>query len=147
AGGNRRIELADIIAVVSDASALELNDLIDATFDGDSKEVEAQFAKARTAATAPGTVLAAALRQVGQLHKARLAVEQGAPAEAATEGFGYIPFARKDAIKRALGAWTSARLERAMSQLAEATLEARRQPGLAETIAERALLALAVRAG
>jgi DNA polymerase-3 subunit delta len=147
AGDNRRIELGDIIAVVSDASALELNDLIDAAFAGDRAEVEAQFAKARTAATAPGTVLAAALRHVGQLHKARFAVEQGSPAEAATEGFGYVPFARKDAIKRALGAWTSAQLARAMSQLAEATLEARRQPGLAETIAERALLALAVRAG
>jgi DNA polymerase-3 subunit delta len=144
AGANRRIELGDIIAVVSDASALELNDLIDAAFAGNSKEVEAQFAKARTAATASGTVLAAALRHVGQLHKARLAVEQGTPAEAAAEGFGYVPFARKDAIKRALGAWTSARLERVMGQLADATLEARRQPALAEAIAERALLAVAV---
>jgi len=89
-------------------------------------------------------VLAAALRHVGQLHKARLAVEQGTPAEAAAEGFGYVPFARKDAIKRALGAWTSARLERVMGQLADATLEARRQPALAEAIAERALLAVAV---
>ena len=42
--------------------------------------------------------------------------------------------------------WTSAKLERAMAQLADATLEARRQFAMAEVIAQRALLSLAVNA-
>ena len=49
-------------------------------------------------------------------------------------------------IEAALKTWTSARLERAMAELAEAALEARRQSAMAELIAQRALLALAIKA-
>lgn len=146
-GDKPRVERADVIAVVSDASALELDDLIDAVFAGSTGEVEAQLAKARTAATAPGTMLSAAVRHVGQLHKARLVMEEGTPLGAAVEGFApYVHFSRKDAIGAALRLWTCARLARAMSQLADAALDARRQSAMAAVIAERALLALAANA-
>lgn len=146
-GDRPRVELADVIAVVSDASALELDELIDAVFAGSTGEVEAQLAKARTAATAPGTMLSAAVRHVGQLHKARLVMEEGTPLGAAVEGFApYVHFSRKDAIGAALRLWTCARLARAMSQLADAALDARRQSAMAAVIAERALLALAANA-
>jgi len=42
--------------------------------------------------------------------------------------------------------WNAPRLVRAMQQLAEASLEARRNPALAETIAQRTLLSIAVNA-
>ena len=146
-GDKPRVERADVIAVVSDASALELDELIDAVFAGSTAEVESQLAKARTAATAPGTMLSAAVRHVGQLHKARLVMEEGAPLGAAVEGFApYVHFSRKDAIGAALRMWTCARLARAMSQLADAALDARRQSAVAAVIAERALLALAANA-
>ena len=146
-GDKPRVERADVIAVVSDASALELDELIDAVFAGSTAEVEAQLAKARTAATAPGTMLSAAVRHVGQLHKARLVMEEGTPLGAAVEGFApYVHFSRKDAIGAALRLWTCARLARAMSQLADAALDARRQSAMAAVIAERALLALAANA-
>jgi DNA polymerase-3 subunit delta len=141
------VQLADVMAVVSDASALELDELIDAAFAGRTGELEAQFAKARTAATAPSTILSAAVRHVAQLHKARLAVEEGTPLGAAVEGFApYVDFSRRDAIAAAIGIWTCARLARAMSQLADAALDARRQSAMAAVIAERALLALAANA-
>jgi DNA polymerase III subunit delta len=147
AGDKPRVQLADVMAVVSDASALELDELIDAAFAGRTDELEAQFAKARTAATAPSTILSAAVRHVAQLHKARLAVEEGTPLGAAVEGFApYVHFSRKDAIAAALGIWTCARLARAMSQLADAALDARRQSAMGAVIAERALLALAANA-
>jgi DNA polymerase-3 subunit delta len=146
-GDKPQVELADVIAVVSDASALELDDLIDAVFAGSTGEVEAQLAKARTAATAPGTMLSAAVRHVGQLHKARLAMEEGTPLGAAVEGFApYVHFSRKDAIGAALRIWTCARLVRVMGQLADAALDARRHSAMAAVIAERALLALAANA-
>jgi DNA polymerase-3 subunit delta len=147
AGDKPRVQLADVMAVVSDASALELDELIDAAFAGRTGELEAQFAKARTAATAPSTILSAAVRHVAQLHKARLAVEEGTPLGAAVEGFApYVDFSRRDAIAAAIGIWTCARLARAMSQLADAALDARRQSAMAAVIAERALLALAANA-
>jgi DNA polymerase-3 subunit delta len=58
----------------------------------------------------------------------------------------FVHFSRKAAVETALRNWTSARLERAMTQLAEAALETRKQPALAEVIAQRTLLALAVNA-
>ena len=145
--GNTQVELEDVMAVIADASTLALDALIDAAFAGRTGELETQFGKARTAGTAPGTIVSAALRQVAQLHKARLAVEDGASIGDAAGGIQpFVHFSRKAAVEAALRAWTSARLERAMAQLAEAALEARRQSAMAEVIAQRALLALAVNA-
>ena len=146
ARGKGQVGLEDIIAVVSDASALEADDLVDAAFAGHAGELEVKFGRARTAGIAAGTVVFAAVRHAAQLHKARLAIERGASSWEATKGiFGY--FKRKDAINTALRIWTSARLERAMAQLAEAALESRRQSALAAVVEQRALLALAANAG
>jgi DNA polymerase III subunit delta len=143
-----RVELADVIAVVSDASTLALDDLVDAAFAGRTGELEAQLGKARSAATMPSTIVSAALRQVAQLHRARLAIEEGVSLGEAAAGIApYVQFSRKAAIEAALGAWTSARLARAMTQLADAALETRRHSAaMAAVIAQRALLALAVSA-
>ena len=147
ARGKPGVELEDVLAVVADASTLAVDALIDAAFAGRTGELEAQFGKARTAGTAPGTIVSGALRQVAQLHKARLAVEEGASVSEAAGGIQpFLHFSRKAAVEAALKSWTSARLERAMAQLAEAALEARRQSTMAEAIAQRALLALAVNA-
>lgn len=147
ARGKARVELDDVMAVVADASTLALDGLIDAAFAGRTGELEAQFGKARTAGTAAGTIVSAALRQVAQLHRARLAVDEGAPIGTAMEGIQpFVHFSRKAAVEIALRNWSSARLERAMTQVAEAALETRKQPALAEVIAQRTLLALAVSA-
>ena len=148
ARGRDRIELDDVIAVSADASALALDALLDAAFAGRTAEVEFQFAKARTAGTAPSAILAAAIRQVATLHRARLAVDAGQSATGAAEEMR-LHFSRKPAVEAALRAWTTPRLARAMSQLAEAALEARLQHARAdvsEPIAQRALLSLAVQA-
>jgi DNA polymerase-3 subunit delta len=147
AHGKERVELDDVFAVVADASVLALDTLLDATFTGRTGDVEFQFAKARGAGTAPSTIIGGALRQVGALHKARLAVEEGRSAEEAMGGIvPPVHFSRRQAVEAALKGWSAARLQRAMNQLSEASLEARRRPELAETIAQRALLSLAVSA-
>src|SRR5712691_1266464 len=145
ARGKTRVELEDVMAVTADASTAAVDGLVDAAFAGRPGELEVELRKARTAGTAAGTVLSAALRQVAQLHKARLLIEDGASVGDATGGM-FVHFSRRSAVEAALRSWTSARLERAMAQLAEATLEARRQSALADVIAPRTLLALAVNA-
>jgi DNA polymerase III subunit delta len=147
ARGKEQVELDDIMAVVADASTLALDGLIDAAFAGRTNELEVQFGKARTAGTSPGTIVSTALRQVTQLHKARLAVEDGASVSEATGVIQpFVHFSRKAAVEAALKSWTSVRLERAMVQLADAMLESRKQADLAEVIAQRTLLSLAVNA-
>jgi DNA polymerase-3 subunit delta len=147
ARGKERVELADVMAVVADASELALDSLIDAAFAGRTTDVEFQFAKARTAGTSPGAILSAAQRALTSLHKGRLAVDDGAAPENAVERM--IPpvhFSRKGLVAAALKGWTTPRLERAMAQLADATLESRKQADMAEAIAQRTLLSLAVNA-
>ncbi|MCL2430071.1 MAG: DNA polymerase III subunit delta, partial [Alphaproteobacteria bacterium] len=146
--GRQRIALEDVMAVVADASALALDALIDAAFAGRQADVETQFEKARGAGTSPSSIISAALRQTGVLHKARLALEDGRTASAVIAAVvPPVHFSRKASFEAALKAWTSARLERALAQLFDASLEARRTPGkanLADKIAQRALLAIAL---
>jgi DNA polymerase-3 subunit delta len=147
ARGKERVTLDDVLAVVADAGGPAADRVIDAAFAGRPAEVEVQFARACASGSAPGSIVAAALRHVAQLHKARLTLDQGEAVELALRMF--IPpllFRRQESVKAALDTWTSARLARAMAQLAEATLETRRRPALAEAIAQRALLSLAVSA-
>jgi DNA polymerase-3 subunit delta len=142
ASGGGEVGVDDVTAVVSDASALAIDDIVDAAFAGRPAELEVQLAKARTAGSPPGSIFFAAQRQVAQLHKWRTAIEAGS-------GFSLdavqppLHFRRKAQIETALKLWNAARLAAAMAELADAVLQSRRNPDLADTIAERALLAIA----
>jgi DNA polymerase-3 subunit delta len=145
AHGQGRVGVDDVAAVVSDASALALDDIVDAAFAGQTAELESRLAKARTAGTAPGSIFFAAQRHVAQLHKWRMAIEAGT-------GFSIdsaLPpaqFRRKRLVEAALKLWNATRLVAAMADLADAVLASRRNAALDDIIAERALLAIAVNA-
>ena len=145
AGKQGRVDVDDVTAVVSDASALALEDIADIAFAGRPAELEALLAKARTAGTSAGSMLFNAQRYLAQLHRWRIAIEDGAPfsLDAAQPP---VHFRRKTLVEAALKTWNVARLTAAMAELAAAALESRRRPALADTIAERALLAVATQA-
>jgi DNA polymerase-3 subunit delta len=148
ARGGDKVGLDDVLAVVADASALALDAVIDAAFAGRTAEMEAQFGKAVAAGTSAGTIMSAALRQVIQLHKARLGLDRGKSVDEAL--WSFVPpvhFRRKPLVEAALKVWTEPRLTRAMEQLAGTTLQMRsfRSPvdDLATPLAHRALLSIA----
>ncbi len=142
ARGRGQVGVEDVTAVVSDASALALEDIVDAAFAGRPAELEAQLAKARTAGAAAGSLLFNAQRQLAQLHKWRSAIEDGS-AFSLDAVQPPLHFRRKALVEAALKAWSAARLTVAMAELADAVLDSRRRPALADAIAERALLAIA----
>jgi len=145
--GRQTIELADVMAVVADASVLGFDGVIDAAFAGKTQEMETEFAKARGSGSSPAAIISAAIRQVANLHKMKLAIESGDSIEfAMMRGAPPVHFTRKPAVGAALRTWTPARLLRAMEQLAEASLDMRRNSVLAEAIAQRTLLSIAVSA-
>ena len=77
----------------------------------------------------------------------KLAVDGGDSVDFAMQrGAPPVHFSRQKLVGDALRQWTAPRLVRAMQQLAEASLEARRNSALAEAIAQRTLLSLAVNA-
>lgn len=142
ARGRDQVSVEDVTAVVSDASALAIEDIVDAAFAGRPGELEIQLGKARVAGTTVGSILFNAQRQLAQLHKWRTAIEQGRPfsLEAVQPP---LPFRRRPLVEAALKTWSATRLATAMAELAEAVLQSRLNPALADTIAERALLAIA----
>jgi DNA polymerase-3 subunit delta len=146
AHGRGEIGADDIVAVVSDASALELDELVDAAYAGRLPELEAQIAKARIAGAPVGSMLFAAQRQLAQLHRWRVAIEAAGGRFSVESLVPPVHFRRKEIVEAALRQWNAARLATAMTELAEAVLAARRTPALADIIAERALLGLAVKA-
>jgi DNA polymerase-3 subunit delta len=144
AHGAGQVELDDVISVVADASALALDNLVDAAFAGNLPNVEKEFAKARVAGTNPTAIIGAALRHLERLHTLSLEIASGASvSEIIRRPQSGVHFRREDAFTKALRAWTPERLARAMSMLAEASLDARRQSDLGETIAQRALSMIA----
>jgi DNA polymerase III subunit delta len=142
ARGRGQVDVEDVAAVVSDASALALEDIVDAAFAGRPAELETQLAKARTAGSTPGSILFNAQRQLAQLHKWRIAIDEGGSVSLDMLQ-PPLHFRRRASVEAALKAWSAARLSVAMADLATAVLESRRNPVLADTIAERALLAIA----
>jgi DNA polymerase III subunit delta len=142
-----RVELADVMAVSADASALALDGVIDSAFAGKTGELETEFAKARASGATPAAIISVAIRHVANLHKMKLAIDAGDSADFAMKRAAPpVHFTREKIVGEALRAWTAPRLARAMAQLAEASLDARRNAALAETIAQRTLLSIAVSA-
>jgi len=147
AHGAKEVTLADVAAVVTDASALALDPIIDGAFAGKAAVMEAAYTKAIAAGTYPGQIIASAQRHAAQLHKARLALEDGrSESDALDGGFPRLHFSRRTPVEAALRNLSSERLLRIITLLADAALEMRRQADLAATIGQRALMAIAVNA-
>lgn len=145
AHGAREITLNDVMAVVTDASSLALDPIIDNTFAGRVSEMETSFAKAMAAGLYPGAIIASAQRQAAQLHKAKLSVDEGRnESDAVEQGFPRLHFSRKALVETALRQSSSERLVKIIAQLADAAFDMRKQPDLAVTIAQRALMSVAV---
>jgi DNA polymerase-3 subunit delta len=143
AHGRGEVTVDDVIAVVGDASGPAVDDLVDAAFAGKPREVETHFARATAAATAPGTMIAAASRHCAGLHKMRLAVESG---ESITEVTDRIFFRRKPSYETALKAWSAARLAQVLIDLGQAAFLVRQNAPLAAAHARAGLLRIALSA-
>ncbi|HKS86389.1 MAG TPA: DNA polymerase III subunit delta [Pseudolabrys sp.] len=147
ARGKKNIDLSDVTAIVADASDMALDNVLDAAFAGHTGEADAEFGKARAGGSSPAAIVSAAIRHVSTLHKMRTAIESGDALDMAMRRAAPpIHFTRERRVGEALRAWTPERLLRTMQQLAEASLDMRRNAALAETIAQRTLLSLAMNA-
>jgi DNA polymerase-3 subunit delta len=147
AHGKGEVTLDDVAAIVTDASGLTLDPIVDSAFAGRAADVESAFAKAMAAGTNAGFIIMTAQRQAAALHKARLSIEEGrSELEALDSGFPRLHFSRKTLVETALRNTSTERMARVMAQLADAAFDMRRQSTLAEVIAQRALLAIAVNA-
>jgi DNA polymerase-3 subunit delta len=147
AHGQGEITLDDVMAVVSDASELKIDPIVDGAFAGRPELVESEFAKALTAGTYPAVIILSAQRQAAWLHKSALALAGGMPLSNLLDGgFPRLHFSRKPMVETALRQFSAARLLAIIEQLAIAALDMRKQSNLAAAIAQRTLLSIAVSA-
>jgi DNA polymerase III subunit delta len=142
--GLGRVEIEDVAAIVGDASALELDELIDATALGDSARADLLLRRCLSAGTNPGAIVSALARHFLQLAEARLKVDAGATADTAMRGLRPpVFFKRQNGFRRQLGQWPPASIDRALDLVAATEADVRLKPDLAEALTARAVFALA----
>jgi DNA polymerase-3 subunit delta len=141
------VTLEHVMAVVTDAAAIGLDDVVDAAFGGRVRDLDLLMTRARADGLAAQAIILAAERHAALLHLCRLAMDRGQSAQAAVQGLDRpLHFRRVDEVTRALGLWTSSHLQRALVALGEAVLESRRMAPLADAVVGRALMAVATQA-
>jgi DNA polymerase III subunit delta len=139
ARGAGRVTVEHIAAIVTDASSLATDAAVNGAFEGDFAAVEETAKRVFSQGGDYNLLLGMALRHATALHRARLDAESGR-----TESGGYAGGYRHGAaFDRHVRAWTSERLARSITGLGQAIAKARREPGLANMIAVRALWAVA----
>jgi DNA polymerase-3 subunit delta len=143
--GARSVGLEDIEAIVGDASAREIDDVVDGVFAGALPRADAAFGRLLARGEKADILLGFALRHGLSLLAARHGMDaSGISARDATERRGGLPFPRKRDFEAALNRWSSEQLERAIGIIGQAVDQARRHPQLGEAISLRALWMVAL---
>ena len=144
AHGRERITLADVSAIVGDASAFAMDELVDAVAGGDLAGADRTLTRlgaSGTPASVAGTVL---IRHFQLLERIRAQVGAGRGASEVVAALQPpLFFRRRGEVTRQVGLWTAPRLARALALLDEAMLRSRQMPHLADAVLADAVLTLA----
>lgn len=146
AGAGGHVDLAAAQACVGDLAGLSLEDALFAATAGEIGSTDRSLELAFVEGAAPVAVVRAALMHVQRLHRARIAVGEGAsPGDAAKGMRPPVFFRREPAFQRALAIWTEPALAAASARLSEADRACKRTGAPAETICRNAVIGLAQR--
>ena len=147
AHGDGEITLQHVAAIVTDASDLRIDPIIDFTFSGQTSALETAIAKAMHAKIDPGQILMLTQRHAASLHRASVVAAGGQSISEAVKGaFFRLHFSREKHVEAALRHFSSERLFGIIEQLGVAAFEARCNSSLASAIAQRVLMAIAANA-
>ncbi|NBN65585.1 DNA polymerase III subunit delta [Microvirga tunisiensis] len=148
AHGKGRIDTDDIEAIIGDASAFELSELIDAAAGGDLPALDHGLERLDAAGSNASVIAGQTLAHFQWLHRLRADVDSGTPAAQVIENVRPpVFFKRKTALTRQLTIWTAPDLEKAMDRLSEAMRIARLNDRIGMPVLSEALLTLARVAG
>ncbi|MCB1478319.1 MAG: DNA polymerase III subunit delta [Rhodobiaceae bacterium] len=142
--GESTINLTDVLAVCGDASAILLDDAVDAVALGDAATADAILRRSVQAGTAVPAIIAALTRHFLQLRSARIAVEDGATADTAMRAMRPpVFFKRQQAFKRQITQWRREAIDQALERIQSADAATRLNPALELELASRLMLGLA----
>jgi DNA polymerase III subunit delta len=144
ASGKTEVDVADVEAIVGDASELAIDRTLNAAASGDAARAVAEFSRAVTAGESPQVLLIALQRHLQRLHRIRTELDAGASFEdVIRQQRPPVHFKQKDALGLQCRIWSSARLVQALARTSEAAKAARLTSSLEEAITEDLLISLA----
>jgi DNA polymerase III subunit delta len=144
AGDGGHIDIADARAVIADSAALSLDDALLAAAEGDCAALDRALARVFQEGESPVSIIRALLRHLQRLHLLAARIADGGSVEAVIRAARPpIFFREQDSYRRQLGRWSTARLRRALSRIAEAEFRMKLTVLPAETICREAMFALA----
>lgn len=143
--GSKTIVMADAVAVMGDSSAMEIEDVIGATFDGDLVRLDRALDRVFAEGGNPVQLVRALQRHADQLHLVSGHAAKGGNLEAAMFKARGLP--RGGPVRRRfenhLRTWPLGRLGEALKRILDAELECKSTGYPDEVIARRLCLALA----
>lgn len=147
--GTKSIEEEDVAAIIGDASAISVDDAVDAILGGDRNSFHHAMQKIASSKTPVFLVLQSCLRQFQLLDQMKAEMEErGLQAAQVMQTLGrHIHFRRKPVIEKALRTWPSAAIAREMNRLQSAVLQGRQRPALEEEAALLTLLWTTIQSG
>ncbi|WP_428698648.1 DNA polymerase III subunit delta [Stappia sp.] len=141
--GRERIEAADVEAVIGDASAFAVDELIDAAALGDLATLDHGLERLEAGGQRADMIASAALRHFQFLARARAEADRGLSAARVIEqARPPVFYKRRDAVIRQVSLWSGEDLARAGERLGGAVASARKSPALATALVGDVLLTL-----
>jgi DNA polymerase III subunit delta len=142
--GRDEVTVADIEAIVGDATDTGLEYIAIAAASGEPGEVVAEFDRAINAGESPQVVILIAQRYFQRLHKIRTALDAGKSIDEVLRGLRPpLHFSLRNAITAQCRLWSTATLNEALQRINDTALQARLKSAMDAVLAERLLLNLA----
>ncbi|RVE86784.1 DNA polymerase III subunit delta [Sinorhizobium meliloti] len=144
--GKDMVDEDDVLGIVGDASAISVDDAVDAVLKGDADALLHAMKKITTSKTPPFLVLQACLRQFQQLDVMRAEMDasrQSAGQVVASLGRG-LHFRRKPVVEAALKHWTGPAIRRELGRLQATIYQSRSRQSLEESLVIQNLLAITI---
>lgn len=143
ARGQGKVTEADVAAVVGDASAFAIDEVVDAVAGGDPTGLDTVLRKLESSGTPAHVAGGAVIRHFHQLQRLRSEVDTGKrPDQVVAGARPPVFFSRQRAVTQQLGLWPLARIDRALGLLDEAMRQSRVKPVLGSAVMSEALLQL-----
>lgn len=141
------ITAEDVRAVIGDASAFDVDEVVDAAAAGDPAGVARSYGRLVASGTPGFVILGAAIRHFNFLHRARALLEAGEPADAiVARAMPPVFFQRRAGVIRQIDTWRIPMIERAMAGLDRAMVDSRLRGAITEEVVGQAILMVAAMA-
>jgi len=142
AQGESHVTWQHITDIMNDASAIALDEAIDAAFSGQRAKVEQSCARVFETGGESGYLLISALGHALRLHRIKLDVENGGNLDSLLMRNGLF-YQRKSKVTSYLSRWRADTLLLAVKALQDSISRTRQQPKLADILAVRTLWTVA----